>query len=544
MKKDKIVIYDTTLRDGTQAEDVHLSTEDKLRIATKLDDLGVDFIEGGWPSSNPTDEQFFREIKHYDLKTSRVVAFASTQNPKSAPENDEGLQKVLRAEAHGVTLFGKTWGIHVREALRTTLERNLEIIHDSLSFIRPKTGHLFFDAEHFFDGFKEDRDYAISCLNKASQAGVDCIVLCDTNGGTMPQEIRDICLQVSQELPDLQLGIHAHNDSELAVANSLEAVRCGARHVQGTMNGYGERCGNANLCSIIPNLELKMGLTCLPSENISKLTTASRYISEVANLRPFARQPFVGRSAFAHKGGVHVSAIRRNPKTYEHIPPETVGNKQRVLLSDLAGQSNILFKAKRYGIPLEKDDPFVLDVLNQVKELESKGYEFGVAEASFELLLNRTLGRARKYYSLLGFRVMDAKNQENGDPFSEATVMIKVGGEVEHTASTGRGPVNALDNALRKGLEKFYPGLTEMKLLDFKVRVLSPNINDSPGTASRVRVLIESGDPSDRWITVGVSFNIIEASWQALVDSVNYKLYKDDQNKLKKIHARMQEQDS
>ncbi len=533
----KITVYDTTLRDGTQAEDVHFSTEDKIRVTQKLDDLGMDFIEGGWPGSNPTDELYFQEIKHYSLKHSVVAAFGSTHNPKATPETDQQFQILLRAATSAVTLFGKTWTIHVQEALRTTQERNLELIRDSLAYLRPHVRHLFFDAEHFFDGFKDDPDYALNCLRQAQLAGADTIILCDTNGGSMTAEIREIVTRVSQELPEATLGIHAHNDSELAVANSLEAVRAGVTHVQGTINGVGERCGNANLCSIIPSLELKMDRKALPDDKLSRLTATANYISEVANIRPFARQPFVGRAAFAHKGGVHVSAIRRNPKTYEHILPEAVGNKQRVLLSDLSGQSNILFKAKQYGIPLEKDDPFVLELLNKIKTQESKGFEFSVAEASFELLLNKTLGRARRYYSLLGFRVMDAKNQENGEPFSEATVMIQVGGEVEHTAATGRGPVNALDNALRKGLEKFYPKLHEMSLLDFKVRVLSPNLNDAPGTASRVRVLIESGDHKSRWMTMGVSFNIIEASWQALVDSVNYKLFKDDQEKLARLQA-------
>ncbi len=531
----KVFIYDTTLRDGTQAEDVHLSTEDKIRITKKLDDLGVDYIEGGWPSSNPTDEQFFQEIKNYQFQRAKITAFGSTHNPKSQPEVDENFQKIICTDCPAITLFGKTWQIHVKEALRTTLERNLEIIYNSLAYLKPKCQDLIFDAEHFFDGFKDDPEYALTCLKKADQAGADVLVLCDTNGGTLTGEIREIIQKVRQELPQAQLGIHAHNDSELAVANSLEAVSSGVNHVQGTINGFGERCGNANLCSIIPSLELKMAYQCLPENHLTKLTSVSHYVSEVANLRPFARQPFVGRSAFAHKGGVHVSAIRRNPKTYEHIEPEKVGNKQRVLLSDLAGKSNILFKARQYGIPLEKDDPFVLDLLNQVKEMESKGYEFSVAEASFELLLNRTLGRARKYYSLLGFRVMDAKDKEEQCPFSEATVMIQVGGEIEHTAATGKGPVNALDNALRKGLEKFYPNLKKMSLLDFKVRVLSPHFNDSSGTASRVRVLIESGDHKCKWITMGVSYNIIEASWKALVDSVNYKLFKDDQEKLDKL---------
>ncbi|MGM0424827.1 MAG: citramalate synthase [Thermodesulfobacteriota bacterium] len=524
-----ISIYDTTLRDGTQAEDLHLSTEDKIRISQRLDGLGLDYIEGGWPGSNPTDEHFFQEMQNYALKRAQVVAFGSTHNPKSSPESDPNFQKLLQAGTQAITLFGKSWEIHVKEALRISMDRNLEIIQDSLAYSRHRVKELFFDAEHFFDGFKENKDYALACLQKAHQAGADVLVLCDTNGGTLTHEVADILRQVKKELPQARLGIHAHNDSELAVANSLAAIQAGAVQVQGTINGFGERCGNANLCSIIPALELKMGYSCLPEGHLAKLTSTSYYVSEVANLRPFHRQPYVGRSAFAHKGGVHVSAIRRNPRTYEHINPESVGNKQRVLLSDLAGKSNILFKARQYGLNLDRDDPFVPELLSQVKEMESKGYDFSVAEASFELLLYRALGRMRKYYSLLGFRVMDAKQQENQNPFSEATVMIQVGGEVEHTAATGKGPVNALDNALRKGLEKFYPDLQDMDLLDFKVRVLSPSVNSSSGTASRVRVLIESGDQKAKWITMGVSFNIIEASWQALVDSVNYKLFKDDQ---------------
>ncbi|MCF8030473.1 MAG: citramalate synthase [Desulfohalobiaceae bacterium] len=528
---EKVTIYDTTLRDGTQGEDVHFSCEDKIRVAKKLDELGVDFLEAGWPASNPTDEQFFREIQHYQLQHSRIAAFGSTHSPRGVPENDSGLATLLQCGADALTIFGKTWEVHVHEALKTDLEHNLRIIRNSLAYLREHTPALFFDAEHFFDGFKEDRDYALACLKQASEAGADALVLCDTNGGTLTSELHDIVSQVFRELPQVQLGIHTHNDSEQAVANTLSAVEAGARHVQGTINGFGERCGNANLCSVIPSLELKMGYSCLPENRLQQLTSVSHFVSEVANLRPFSRQPFVGRSAFAHKGGVHVSAVLKNARTYEHIQPESVGNQQRVILSDLSGKSNILFKARQYGIHLEKDDPFVLDILNQIKELESKGFDFSVAEASFELLLHRAMGRVRRNYTLLGFRAMDAKHKEDEDPFSEATVMIQVGGDTEHTAATGKGPVNALDNALRKGLEKFYSNIREMDLLDFKVRVLSPSLEAPEGTASRVRVFIESGDPHTRWITVGVSYNIIEASWQALVDSVDYKLFKDEQDK-------------
>ncbi len=526
-----VSIYDTTLRDGTQAEDLHLSTEDKIRIAQKLDDLGIAYIEGGWPVSNPTDQQFFKEIKNYGLKHSRVACFGSTHNPKQAPDQDPNLKSVLQSGASVATLFGKTWDIHVQEALRTSLEHNLEIISASLGFVRPHVQELFFDAEHFFDGFKARPEYGLQCLRKAWEAGADVLVLCDTNGGCLPDDIAEIVTTVREALPGAKLGIHTHNDSETAVASSLAAVRRGAVQVQGTINGYGERCGNANLCSVIPNLELKMGLPCLPEGNLSLLTATAHFVSEIANLKPFLRQPFVGQAAFAHKGGIHVSAVTRNPRTYEHIEPEQVGNKQRILLSDLAGRSNILFKARQFGFHLEKDDPFVSELLAEIKNRESTGYEYAAAEASFELLLNQTLGRMRRYFSLLSFRVIDARHEDQAQPWAEATVMIKVGGVVEHTAAAGHGPVNALDNALRKALERFYPNLKEMRLVDFKVRVLSGR----SGTAANVRVLIESGDVQSRWITVGVSHNIIEASWQALEDSMNYKLFKDDQRKIERI---------
>ncbi|WP_045214861.1 citramalate synthase [Desulfonatronovibrio magnus] len=531
----KIQIYDTTLRDGSQAEDVHFSTEDKIRIACKLDELAVHYIEGGWPASNPTDQKFFREIRNYALKNSKITAFGSTHPAKRTPESDPNLQSLIAAETDVLTIFGKTWDVHVHDALRTTLERNLELIYNSLAYLKPKVKELFFDAEHFFDGFKANKEYALSCLRKALEGGAQMVILCDTNGGTTPMEIKEIIDTVKAEIPDIPFGIHTHNDSELAVANALIAVDLGARQVQGTINGYGERCGNANLCSIIPNLQLKMGMECIPQQNLSILTSVAHYVAEIANLGAFHRQPYVGRSAFAHKGGIHVSAVQRNARTYEHIVPELVGNKQRILLSDLAGQSNILFKAKRYGFHLDKDDPFVLDLLSKLKNLESQGYEYSAAEASFELLLNRTLGRARKYFSLDSYRVLESKRGREEEPISEATVMVRVGGMMEHTAANGKGPVNALDNSLRKALERFYPSLSEMHLVDFKVRVFSINdTGDFAGTASRVKVLIESADKISQWVTVGVSFNIIEASRQALEDSLNYKLFKDDQAKLTK----------
>ena len=426
--KQKVYIYDTTLRDGAQAEEVNFSTEDKVRIAKKLDALGLDYIEGGWPSSNPTDEDFFKEIKNYEFKHAKIAAFGSTHHPKLTPDTDESFKKVLKASTDVITLVGKSWDIHVKDALKTTLDRNLEIIYDSIKVSKEQAKEVLFDAEHFFDGFKENKEYALSCIKKAWEAGADCIVLCDTNGGCLTWEIKDIISHVQTHIPGINLGIHVHNDAELAVANSLMAVNLGIRHVQGTINGYGERCGNANLCSIIPSIELKMGLSCLPKGNLKNITSTARYVAEIANLSPFKRQPYVGESAFAHKGGIHVSAILTNSRTYEHIPPEEVGNRQRVLLSDLSGKSNIIFKAKQFGINLSKQDPVVLEILEQVKNMERIGYEFSVAEASFELLLYRALGKVRKYYELIGFRILDAIQKDISEPITEATVMIKVGG--------------------------------------------------------------------------------------------------------------------
>jgi 2-isopropylmalate synthase len=526
----KASIYDTTLRDGSQAEELHLTTEDKIRIAQKLDELGVHYIEGGWPGSNPTDKQFFKEIKNYEMKNAIISAFGSTHNAKTSPENDANLKAVIDAQVEAASIFGKTWDFHVTHALHVSLPRNLELISGSLAFLRPHLKELFFDAEHFFDGFKANPEYAIACLKAAREAGADVLVLCDTNGGTLPTEVSEIMKKVQKALPGADLGIHTHNDAELAVANSIEAVRMGAVQVQGTMNGYGERCGNANLCSIIPTLEFKLGVRTIGPENMKKLARVANYVAETANQRPFPRQPYVGGSAFAHKGGIHVSAVVKNPQTYEHIDPAKVGNVSRVLLSDLAGRSNILFKARQYGYDLEKDDPAVLDLLAELKRRESMGYDYSVAEASYEILFFRMMGWSKRYFHMVNYRVLDAVNEDK-EPFSEATVMLQVRGEVAHTAATGRGPVNALDVALRRALEPSYPNLVQMRLLDFKVRVMSLVDKNGGGTASYVRVLIESGDKQDRWTTVGVSHNIIEASWQALVDSINYKLFKDDPQK-------------
>src|SRR5208283_1762488 len=518
----KIEIYDTTLRDGTQAEDISLSVEDKLRITEKLDEIGIHYIEGGWPGSNPKDADYFRKVKKIRLAHSRIAAFGSTHNPKNVPGDDPNLKALVEAKTEVITIFGKTWDFHVKEALRISLEENLDIIHNSVKFLKKHAGKVFFDAEHFFDGFRDNQEFAMKCLEAAQAAGADCLVLCETNGGSLPGVVKQILRTVINSIKS-PLGIHAHNDSDCAVANSVISVESGAVQVQGTINGIGERCGNANLCSIIPNLQLKLGYSCLADDRLNKLRDVSRFVNEIANIRHFKRQPFVGDSAFAHKAGIHVSAVRKRPETYEHICPELVGNSQRILISDLAGRSNILRKAEEFNIHLEADSPEVQGILDSLKDLEHQGFQFEGAEASFELLLKKALGLHRRFFDLIGFRVIDEKRKETELPFSEATIMVKVGKSIEHTAAAGNGPVNALDSALRKALEKFYPELKKVKLHDYKVRVLTAG----RGTSARVRVLVESGDEVHRWGTVGVSENIIEASWQALVDSIDYKLLKE-----------------
>ncbi len=518
-----IKIYDTTLRDGSQAEDIAFSVEDKVRIAQKLDELGVHYIEGGWPGSNPKDLQFFKEIRSVPLSRAKVVAFGSTCRAGIQPEGDANLQALIEAGTEVVTIFGKAWDMHVQEALNISLDQNLELVSQSIHFLKKHAPEVIFDAEHFFDGFKKNPSYALEVLRVAQEAQADWIVLCDTNGGTLPHELQQAIREVRKAI-STPLGIHVHNDSELAVANSLLAVQEGIAQVQGTINGYGERCGNANLCSIIPNLKLKMGLDCIADAQLQKITEVSRFVSELANLPHPKYLPYVGESAFAHKGGVHVSAIRKSPLTYEHIVPERVGNRQRVLISDLSGESNILYKAAEFGIDLESRDPNVRTILDNLKRLEHEGFQFEGAEGSFEILIKKGLGQHKRFFELLGFRVIVEKKEEGGPPLSEATIMVRVGEQIEHTAAVGNGPVNALDNAIRKALEKFYPELKEVKLLDFKVRILSTQ----DGTAARTRVLIESGDHTSKWGTVGVSENIIEASWQALVDSIDYKLLKEE----------------
>ena len=511
-------IYDTTLRDGAQAEDVSFSAEDKVRVAQRLDELGVQFIEGGWPGANPKDIEFFRMIKETPLANATVIAFGSTRKASNSVKHDPNIQALLDAETKIITLFGKTWSLHVTDALGIALATNLDLIGDSVAHLRSKNRRVFYDAEHFFDGYKTNPDYALESIRRAVEAGAERVILCDTNGGTMPWEIKEICKVVQRECP-VPLGIHAHNDCEMAVANSLVAIEMGVVQVQGTINGIGERCGNANLCSIIPNLQLKMKRPAL-GERLTHLKDVSGFVSEIANLMPNKHQPYVGDSAFAHKGGVHIHAVLKNPATYEHVVPALVGNRQRMLVSDAAGRSGLLEKVEAYGIKLDKDHAKVQELMTTLKERENEGYQFEGAEGSFELLMRTAMGTHTPSFQLLGFRVIVEKKQDPGVSMSEATVMVKVGEAIEHAAAVGAGPVNALDHALRKALEKFYPQLREVKLLDYKVRVLSAN----RGTGSKVRVLIESGDYKDKWGTVGVSENIMEASWQALADSIEYKL--------------------
>ncbi len=515
---ERIEIYDTTLRDGMQGESVNFSVPDKCRVVEQLDALGVDFIEGGWPGSNPRDVAFFDRVRTLKLSNARIAAFGSTRRNALTCDADPSIQALLKAETPVVTIFGKSWLLHVTEALRLSPAENLEIIADTLRYLAARVPFLIYDAEHFFDGYRADPGYALETLRLAAAEGAQRIVLCDTNGGSLPDDVAHATRKVIQEIA-VPLGIHCHNDGDVAVANTLAAVAAGAIQVQGTINGYGERCGNVNLCSVIPNLQLKLGYDVLGPERLQKLRATSRFVSEMANCALDSRAAFIGDSAFAHKGGIHVSAVERNPATYEHIEPEAVGNRRRILISDLSGRANLLAKARELGLELNDEQR----VLDELKRLEHDGYEFEAAEASFELLVAKLRGTHQPYFQLVGFRVIDEHRGELM-PMSEATVKVKVGNLIEHSASTGNGPVNALDNALRRALEGFYPSLAEMRLVDYKVRVINSTLS---GTASLVRVLISSSDQRAAWGTVGVSANIVEASWRALVDSVEYKLAHD-----------------
>lgn len=519
--RSQITLYDTTMRDGTQGEQVNLSAEDKFCIVKKLDDFGILYVEGGWPGSNPKDVRFFEMARGADFKKTRITAFGSTHRPGISPHEDDNIRALLETEVDTVTVFGKSWDLHATEILGVSLKENLKMIKETVAYLKGGR-EVIYDAEHFFDGHQANPSYAMETLKAAQEGGADTIVLCDTNGGRMPREIAEIVVDVVARL-GVPIGIHAHNDCGLALANSLAAVESGARMVQGTINGYGERCGNVDLISIIGNLQLKMGYFCVPEEKLRQLTELSRYVSEVANVPPMNQRPFVGKSAFTHKGGVHVSAIQKNPAAYEHMDPKQVGNRRRVLVSDLSGKSNIDYKAREMEIKLGGNGYDSQKIVGKIKRLEDEGYQFDAAEGSLELLIKKVTGQFQEPFTLESFRVTTEKNRA-GPGTCQATIKISVGHEEEITAAEGDGPVNALDNALRKALTKFFPQIGEMGLVDFKVRV----IDGRDGTASKVRVQIESRDSREIWSTIGVSENIIEASWQALVDSFHYKLSREN----------------
>jgi 2-isopropylmalate synthase len=528
----KVQLYDTTLRDGAQSEGISLSVVDKLSIARKLDELGIHFIEGGWPGSNPKDVEFFAKARRLKLKNSLLVAFGSTRRPKAKASSDANLLALANAGTKVVTIVGKSSARQVKQVLETTLEENLRMTTDSIKYLKGKGLKVFFDAEHFFDGFKADPDYSLRVVKAAAEAGADAVVLCDTNGGSLPDEVTTAINAVRKQTK-VPLGIHAHNDGELAVANSLAAVSAGVTQVQGTINGYGERCGNANLCSIIPALKLKMGIDCLSDKQLAKLTEVAHYVSEVANLIPDAFAPYVGSSAFSHKAGLHVSGLAKWAESYQHIDPTQVGNKPKVLVSELSGKVNIIYKAKEMGLTLPPKGKQARRLLDQVKLLESRGFQYENAEASFELLIHRAKPGYKPPFELVDFMVVVEKRrrpptQENLEGLlSEAMVKVRVGKEMMHTVAEGNGPVNALDQALRQALRRFYPKITTVKLVDYKVRILEESI----GTGSQVRVLIESSDGVDEWRTVGSSTNIIEASWLALADSLEYWLLKQKETR-------------
>lgn len=525
----RIWLYDTTLRDGAQREGISLSIADKIAIAHKLDELGIPFIEGGWPGANPKDVQFFWQLKEEPLQQAEVVAFCSTRRPQKAAAEDPMLQAILAAETKWVTVFGKSWDLHVTEGLKTTLDENLAMIRDSIQFLRAQGRQVLYDAEHWFDGYRHNPEYALETLRVARAAGAEWLVFCDTNGGTLPEAIARAVREVAAAFATAggdrpRFGIHTHNDSGVAVANALAAVGEGATMVQGTINGYGERCGNADLCAVLANLQLKLGRECLPGDRIAQLAPVSQAIAERVNLAPDEHAPFVGRSAFAHKGGIHVSAVERNPLTYEHVRPEQVGNQRRIVISDQAGLSNIVAKARSFGVELDKRDPVCRELLEQLKELEHRGYQFESAEASFELLVYAALQQRRKLFELKGFQVLCDMLRGNDTAVDNAiaTIKVAVGGTDILEAAEGNGPVSALDAALRKALVQFYPAIAEFHLTDYKVRIL----DSTEGTDAVTRVLVESSDGKRRWTTIGVSPNILSASYQAVVEGIEYGLLK------------------
>ncbi|MDD5583428.1 MAG: citramalate synthase [Candidatus Omnitrophica bacterium] len=519
---EKIFIYDTTLRDGAQTEGISYSLQDKISIAKRLDSFGVDFIEGGWPYSNPKDTEFFAYFRKHPLRNAHLVPFGSTAHPARPAHTDKNLTSLLKSGTEYVTIFGKTWDLQVKEVLRIGLDDNLRIIRESVAFLKKHGKKVFYDAEHFFTGYKANPEYAIKTILAALDAGAHLVIFCDTNGGTLPWEITRIAQEVREVISLGNFGMHCHNDTGMAVANSLACIEEGCVHIQGTMNGYGERCGNTDLVTVLGALVLKMGCHVSCEKNMGQLTELSYFVSEVSNMIHHDATPFVGRSAFAHKGGIHIDAMLKNPLAYEHIDPLLVGNHRRFVVSELAGKSSLVLKAKELAFDLDKKSPRAKKIHKLIQDLEAQGYQFEAAEASFKLLLEREFRKYKKFFELLGFRVIVEK-RDDGRLISEATIKIKVKGVLRHSASEGDGPVNALDSALRHALRDFYPALSKMHLSDFKVRVLDAK----EGTAAKVRVLIESQDEKESWTTIGVSGNVIEASYNALADSIEYKLLKD-----------------
>jgi 2-isopropylmalate synthase len=522
----KIILYDTTLRDGAQGEGISFSASARLRLALRLDEAGFDYIEGGYAGSGRTDTAFFREVRRAALRHARVVAFGSTRRPRVRVGEDPQVASLLQARTGAVTVFGKSWRLHVRDVLQTTDAENLAMIRDTVRHFKAHRREVLFDAEHFFDGYKDSPRFAMDALQAAVEGGADVLVLCDTNGGSLPHEVHGVTAEVVRTFP-VPVGIHAHNDAGVAVANSLEAVRAGACHVQGTLNGYGERYGNANLCTVIPALELKMGCRSIPRWSLARLRALALFADELADQPPDGKAPYVGESAFSHKAGMHVNAVQKNPRTFEHVPPETVGNKRRILISEGSGRSSVLLKAIELGMDLDRSAPEVQDVLTALKELESKGYAYEAADASFRVLIQKVLKRHRPFFDLEGFRVIVEKRSKHEPCLSEATIKVRVKDEVEQTVAEGDGPVNALDTALRRALIRFYPDIAKVFLTDFRVRILDPE----EATAAKTRVVIESSDGEATWGTVGVSPNIIEASWEALVDSMEYKLFREEEKR-------------
>jgi 2-isopropylmalate synthase len=522
-----IEIFDSTLRDGAQSEFISFSVSDKLNIIKALDDFGVKYIEAGNPGSNPKDIEFFEKAKSLELKNSVLCAFGSTHRKGKKPEEDENVLSLLSANTKAVAIFGKTWDLHVKEILKAELTENLELVYNTVKFFKDKGKEVIFDAEHYFDGFKANPDYALSVLEQAAKAGADVLCLCDTNGGTFPNEIYEIVKTAAERFKGSRIGIHCHNDTGCAVASSLLAVQAGATHIQGTFTGIGERCGNTDLSVIIPNIQIKLGLPCVKGD-LSLLSEMVIKISEICNMAVPANKPYTGASAFAHKGGMHIDGVIKNPRTFEHVPPESVGNKRRFLMSEVSGRTTVLAKLKTIAPQLDKNSPEVAEIVRKIKELEHEGYQFESADASFELVVLQILGRYKPYFKLNMYRTSGEYPHPDGNMSASAMLKIDVDGKSEITASVGNGPVNALDLALRKALSVFYPQLKDVHLTDYKVRVLTAD----DATAAKVRVLIESTNGEDVWTTVGVSTDIIQASWKALVDSIEYILYKSEKNKI------------